>query len=138
MMSARTYGADLQALAWIILRTAVVALFVALLLRFSRAKPRPPKTRRSISLRISNISESASIDEIEAQLKLIADLDVKQMHPLLRMNERSRCTIVDVNTSLAETELRGQLNAVPGPSPIYDCDFYGITPLSENENTKVE
>ena len=147
-MSARFCGADLQDYTWPIIVTLISALSAALYLHLSRVKPsqeralpqeaKPPKAKRSISLRICGIPASVFFDEIEEQLKTIDDVSVVRWHPLLRMDKQSRCTIVDIKTALPETELLRQLNTTSEQSYTYDCDFYGITPLSQDEDTQVE
>lgn len=107
----------------------------------ARARPqdgRPPKVKRSLSLRVCGISEFICGDEIKKELTAIDNIKVLYTGPPLRMDKWNSCAIVDIETSLTEAELLQRLRPASKQSRVYDCDFYGITPLNKHENAKVE
>ncbi|RYP62421.1 hypothetical protein DL769_007310 [Monosporascus sp. CRB-8-3] len=107
----------------------------------STKKERP---ERHLTLRIDEVPSDTSREVLENDLRSIAKRDsglqdainaLSQL-TLVRRNKHIACATASFRTSIPEDELIERLRRASEGQPYkYDCKFYGITPLYEDETS---
>ncbi|RYP53591.1 hypothetical protein DL768_001455 [Monosporascus sp. mg162] len=135
---------------WPLLVAPVVILITAMSRNalFRRAPTQKDKPQRHLTLRIDDVPSDKSREALKNDLRSIATRDSGLQETintlsrltLVRRNEHSACATASFRTSIPEDVLLGRLRCAGEGLPYrYDCKFYGITPLYEDEtSTKVD
>lgn len=111
------------------------------------ASPKEKGTIKFLTLRIDEIPSSCtettlkndlrsilqSITELDTDLRQAIDPTTVIVHSLARRDEDRLCSTTTFHTSIPATKLVAELQKAGQKYPyLYNCDFYGITPLCES------
>ncbi|RYP39571.1 hypothetical protein DL767_002119 [Monosporascus sp. MG133] len=132
--------------AWPLLLAAVVILITVISRNpfFWKAPAQKQTSQRHLTLRIDEVPSDKSREALKNDLRSISTRDsgleetINTLNrlTLVRRNKHSACATASFRTSIPEDVLLGRLQYASEGLPYkYDCKFYGITPLYEDETS---